>query len=111
MSLINDPSVDSGSKEDEEEQCELWSFYNSVFFAFTSITTIGYGRAAPQTQLGRGILLIYSFIGIPTNGILIGTIGAFFSIKVCHHFKCKDIHIGSSCCILMSLSSLPVWGV
>ena len=62
--------------------CELWSFYNSMFFAFTSITTIGYGRIAPQTQLGRGVLLVYSFIGIPINGILIGTIGAFFSIKV-----------------------------
>ena len=67
---------------DSNGDCELWSFYNSVFFAFTSITTIGYGRTAPLTQLGRGVLLIYSFIGIPINGILIGTIGVFFSIKV-----------------------------
>ena len=85
---MDHPSSDFGSKDSKEEEktehCELWSFYNSVFFAFTSITTIGYGRAAPQTQLGRGILLIYSFIGIPINGILIGTIGAFFSIKVLH---------------------------
>ena len=74
---LNDPEVPKQANE-----CELWSFYNSVFFAFTSITTIGYGRTAPQTQLGRGVLLVYSFIGIPINGILIGTIGAFFSIKV-----------------------------
>ena len=67
---------------EQANECEVWSFYNSVFFAFTSITTIGYGRTAPQTQLGRGVLMIYSFIGIPINGILIGTIGAFFSIKV-----------------------------
>ena len=67
---------------DVAEHCELWSFYNSVFFAFTAITTIGYGRAAPQTPLGRGVLLAYSSIGIPLNGILIGTIGAFFRIKV-----------------------------
>ena len=65
----------------DERDCE-WSLYTSVFFAFTSITTIGYGRTAPQTQLGRAVLLVYTFIGIPINGILIGTIGAFFSIKV-----------------------------
>ena len=72
----------SVNPRDEAEHCERWSFYNSVFFAFTSITTIGYGRSAPQTQLGRGVLLAYSLVGIPINGILIGTIGAFFSIKV-----------------------------
>ena len=72
----------SENRRDKAEHCERWSFYNSVFFAFTSITTIGYGRSAPQTQLGRGVLLAYSLVGIPINGILIGTIGAFFSIKV-----------------------------
>ena len=75
-------SVNHVDPGDEADHCELWSFYNSVFFAFTSITTIGYGRSAPQTQLGRGVLLAYSSVGIPINGILIGTIGAFFSIKV-----------------------------
>ena len=75
-------SLNHVDSRDEAEHCQLWSFYNSVFFAFTSITTIGYGRSAPQTQLGRGVLLAYSLIGIPINGILIGTIGAFFSIKV-----------------------------
>ena len=105
------PSSDLDSKGDEAEHCELWSFYNSVFFAFTSITTIGYGRAAPQTQLGRGILLIYSIMGIPINGILIGTIGAFFSIKVCH----LDVHRGYKKILkllhddfICSCSSLPV---
>ena len=80
----------SENRRDKAEHCEHWSFYNSVFFAFPSITTIGYGRAAPQTQLGRGILLIYSIMGIPINSILIGTIGAFFSIKVRH----IDVHRG-----------------
>ena len=68
-------SVNQMDPRDEAEHCELWSFYNSVFFSFTSITTIGYGRSAPQTQLGRGFLLAYSLVGIPINGILIGTIG------------------------------------
>ena len=82
--LVRRPSssVNHVDQRDKKEHCELWSFYNSLFFAFTSITTIGYGRSAPQTQLGRGVLLAYSLIGIPINGILIGTIGAFFSLKV-----------------------------
>ena len=76
---------------DKAEHCELWSFYNSVFFAFTAITTIGYGRAAPQTQLGRGVLLAYSLFGIPINGIFIGAMGIFFRVKVSIGLFCKNI--------------------
>ena len=65
----------------QEEDCEMWSFFNSFYFSFTSITTIGYGKMAPRTQLGRGVCLLYSIIGIPINNMLISSIASFFSNK------------------------------
>ena len=46
-----------------------------------SIQSVGYGRIALKTQLGRGICLIYSTLGVPLNAILIGTLGSYFGKK------------------------------
>ena len=64
--------------EREDFECKTWSMYNSVFFAFTCITTIGYGTQTPTTQTGRGACIFYSSIGIPINSILIFLIRNFF---------------------------------
>ena len=69
------------STHEEEIVCEKWSLYNSIFFVFTAIATIGYGAHAPQTQLGRGLCIIYLLIGIPINSLLVGSIGANFLNK------------------------------
>ena len=61
--------------------CETWGFFNSFFFGFTSVTTIGYGEISPQTQLGRVACLIYSIIGIPLNTVVIGFIGNYLENK------------------------------
>ena len=76
--LMMEMNVNSSHKS-QEEDCEMWSFFNSFFFSFTSITTIGYGNIAPRTQLGRGACLLYSIIGIPINNMLISSIASFFS--------------------------------
>lgn len=63
----------------EEDQPLTWSFYHSLFFAFTVCSTVGYGNLAPTTTLGRMIMILYSLIGIPINGILFAGLGDFFS--------------------------------
>ena len=40
----------AASTEAKAKDCEKWSVYNSFFFSFTAITTIGYGKIAPETQ-------------------------------------------------------------
>ena len=64
--------------ESEGFQCKTWNVYNSVFFSFTCITTIGFGTQTPTTQAGRGACILYSIIGIPINSILIFCIGNFY---------------------------------
>lgn len=42
-----------------------WTFGQSIFFAGTLLTTIGYGRVAPLSEAGKGFCLLYAMIGIP----------------------------------------------
>ena len=79
--IMNDGNMNTYITEGEEVECEKWSLYNSIFFGFTSITTIGYGALVPQTQLGRGLCIIYTIFGIPINSLLVGWIGTTFLKK------------------------------
>ena len=76
--------IENRTYEEAKEKykvCETWGFFNSFFFGFTTVTTIGYGKISPQTQLGRVACLIYSIIGIPLNTVVIGFIGNFLMNK------------------------------
>uniref|UniRef100_A0A8R1I912 Potassium channel domain-containing protein n=1 Tax=Caenorhabditis japonica TaxID=281687 RepID=A0A8R1I912_CAEJA len=63
----------------EEEVVEKWSIGNSVIFAFTVITTIGYGHVAPETFEGRLFLIIYGLIGVPFTLLTIADLGMFLT--------------------------------
>lgn len=47
-----------------------WSFGQALFFASTVLTTIGYGRVTPLSDIGKGFCIIYAVIGIPLTLIL-----------------------------------------
>ncbi|XP_045106713.1 open rectifier potassium channel protein 1-like [Portunus trituberculatus] len=67
-----------------EEAPLTWSLWNSFFFTFTVITTIGFGHMAPKTMWGRVTCILYAFIGVPLNGILIASLADIFSSRVMH---------------------------
>lgn len=68
-----------------------WDFYNSFYFAYTVVSTIGYGNLAPTNTLSRILMIFYGLIGIPMNGILLSQLGEFFGhVFVRAHRKYKS---------------------
>ncbi|KAM0727834.1 Open rectifier potassium channel protein 1 [Formica fusca] len=74
-----------------------WDFYNSFYFAYTVVSTIGYGNLAPTNTLSRILMIFYGLVGIPMNGILLTQLGEFFShVFIKAHQKYKSYKSGQS---------------
>ncbi|CAG8123330.1 unnamed protein product [Penicillium olsonii] len=50
---------------------EDWTYFNSLYFCFVSLLTIGYGDFTPQSNAGRPFFVLWSLIAIPTMTMLI----------------------------------------
>ncbi|KAI6200622.1 hypothetical protein M3Y96_00753400 [Aphelenchoides besseyi] len=68
-----------GFLEDSEEDEPGWNLHNSLVFAFSIITTIGYGNVAPISFEGRLFCLFYGLFGIPLALLTVADIGLFLS--------------------------------
>jgi hypothetical protein len=56
------------------------------FFVFLTFFISGFGHLAPETWQGKLFCIFYSLLGVPINGILIGSLGTFFGSKVMSFF-------------------------
>ncbi|KAM9852680.1 potassium channel subfamily K member 5-like isoform 2-T2 [Aulostomus maculatus] len=61
-----------------EKHRNTWDWGNSVIFAASIVTTIGYGNVAPKTQSGRVFCILYGLCGIPLCLVWISELGSFF---------------------------------
>ncbi|KAJ5757600.1 uncharacterized protein N7511_006294 [Penicillium nucicola] len=52
-------------------QLEQMSYYESLYFCFCSLLTIGYGDITPQSNAGRPFFVLWSLVAIPTMTMLI----------------------------------------
>jgi len=52
-----------------------WTFFGSVFYTATLVTTLGYGNLHPQTPGGQIFTVILGIIGIPAMGYVISHVG------------------------------------
>jgi hypothetical protein len=66
----------------EEKDAQGWTFHNSIVFAYTLITTIGYGNVAPETVAGRVFCLFYGLVGVPLALLTIADIGMFLNKSI-----------------------------
>jgi len=51
---------------------EGWSVQESIYFAFVSGLTIGYGDLAPKTGLARGLSIFIGICGVLVTALLAG---------------------------------------
>jgi len=56
-----------------------WSYFQSVRFAFETLTTIGYGRLAPSTSLGQALCVVFAVLGIPVTILAFKSVGELIS--------------------------------
>lgn len=54
------------------------TFGDGLWWAVTTVTTVGYGDLYPQTPVGRGVAALLMSIGIATFGVVTAKVAAFF---------------------------------
>lgn len=57
----------------EEEQG--WTYFQSVYFTFVALLTIGYGDFTPISNSGKAFFVVWSLLAVPSLTILISDMG------------------------------------
>ena len=56
------------------ERNQHWSYFESVYFAYVSLMTIGYGSLYPQSNSGKPFYVIWSLLAVPALTILVSSL-------------------------------------
>ncbi|KAJ5288631.1 hypothetical protein N7478_001661 [Penicillium angulare] len=57
------------------ETHQAWTYFESLYFAYVTLLTIGYGDIYPMSSLGKSFFVFWSLLAVPTITILISNIG------------------------------------
>jgi len=60
---------------------EGWSWLDSLYFSFITLTTVGFGDFAPQTDGGKIFTILYIVVGIGIILSFVNTVYNHFSAK------------------------------
>lgn len=52
-----------------------WTFFGSIFFVNTLVTTLGYGNFHPVTPAGQLFTVVFGLVGIPLMGYVLSVLG------------------------------------
>jgi potassium channel subfamily K len=58
-----------------EANAQQWSYYQGLYFSYTSLLTIGYGDLYPVSNAGKPFFVFWSLLAIPSLTILISNMG------------------------------------
>ncbi|KAK0629057.1 hypothetical protein B0T17DRAFT_491519 [Bombardia bombarda] len=58
-----------------EARYQQWSYFQSFYFAFVSLTTIGYGDVTPVSNAGKSFWVFWALLALPTMTVLISNAG------------------------------------
>ncbi|RMZ92221.1 hypothetical protein DV736_g531, partial [Chaetothyriales sp. CBS 134916] len=57
------------------EKDQQWSYFESLYFSYTTLLTIGYGDFVPTSNSGKPFFVFWSLLAVPTLTILISNMG------------------------------------
>jgi len=57
------------------ERNQNWTYFQALYFSYTSILTIGYGDLYPMSNSGKPFFVFWSLLAVPTLTILISSMG------------------------------------
>ena len=57
------------------EKNQKWTYFESLYFAYTSLLTVGYGDFQPISNSGKPFFVFWSLLAVPTLTILISSMG------------------------------------
>lgn len=57
------------------EKNQGWTYFESLYFSYTTLLTIGYGDFEPMSNSGKPFFVFWSLLAIPTLTILISNMG------------------------------------
>ena len=58
-----------------EEPYQGWTYFDAFYFAFVSLTTIGYGDITPVSNGGKSFWVFWALLALPTMTVLISNAG------------------------------------
>ncbi|KAG4438859.1 hypothetical protein IFR05_005648 [Cadophora sp. M221] len=58
-----------------ESHPQSWTYFASLYFAYTSLLTIGYGDIYPVSNAGKAFFVFWSLLAVPSLTILISNMG------------------------------------
>ena len=58
-----------------EQETQHLTYFQSLYFCYVSLLTIGYGDLAPRSNSGRCFFVIWSLVAVPTMTILVSDLG------------------------------------
>ena len=77
---------------------EGWRYIDSAYFIVATVTTIGYGDIAPQTDVGKIFTMFFSFLGIGMTFYFLTLFGEYIykktfqdNLKTHHHKLLRHI--------------------
>ena len=57
------------------EYAQGWTYFESLYFSFVSLTTLGYGDLEPYSNSGKAFFVLWSLLAIPTLTVLVSDLG------------------------------------
>ncbi|KAF9009137.1 voltage-gated potassium channel [Hymenopellis radicata] len=57
------------------EKRQGWTYFESLYFSYTTLLTIGYGDFCPDSNSGKPFFVIWTLIAVPTMTILVSNLG------------------------------------